>query len=107
MPSLFIRSRSVLRFTPNRRAAPFGPLMRPFVSRRISTILFCSSNLPTTAAASIAEVIFSGSETESVLLQVRITDRSIKFSNSRTFPGQDQRCSFWIVDSGGRQSDRS
>ena len=34
MPSFFIRSSNVLRFTPSRNAAPFGPLMRPLVSRR-------------------------------------------------------------------------
>jgi len=91
MPSFFIRSTSVLRFTPNRDAAPFGPLIRPFVSRRVSTILFSSSKLLKIAAASIAEFIFSGNETDKILLRFRITDRSIKFSNSRTLPGQDQR----------------
>ena len=32
MPNFFIRSSKVLRFTPRRNAAPFGPLMRPLVS---------------------------------------------------------------------------
>src|SRR6185436_264618 len=60
----------------------------------------CSSKSLTTVAASIAPVIFSGNVTASTLFVVRITDRSIRFSSSRTLPGHDQRCRFWIVDSG-------
>src|SRR6266404_3925870 len=100
IPSLFMRSRRVLRLTPNRDAAPLGPLTRPLVSLRILTILSCSLNLPTTSAAVIAPFVVSEKETASVLPLVRITDRSTRFSNSRTFPGQHQRSSFCIVVAG-------
>src|SRR5712671_5891257 len=100
IPSFFMRSRSVPRFTPNRDAAPLGPLTRPLVSLRMFTIFSCSSKLPTTSAASIAPFGLSGKETASVLPLVRITDRSIRFSNSRTFPGHDKRSNFCIVADG-------
>src|SRR5438132_4145582 len=100
IPSLFMRSRRVLRLTPNRDAAPLGPLTRPLVSLRMFTIFSCSSKLPTTSAASIAPSGLSGKETASVLPLVRITDRSTRFSNSRTFPSHDKRSNFCIVSAG-------
>jgi len=55
---------------------------------------------PDNFGASIAPFGLSGKETASVLPLVRITDRSTKFSNSRTFPGHDKRSNFFIVADG-------
>ena len=43
MPNFFIRVSKVVRLSPKRAAAPFGPPTRPLVSFRIRTILSCSS----------------------------------------------------------------
>src|SRR5262245_36125191 len=89
MPSFFMREIRVVRLSPRRTAAPFGPPTRPSVSRSVRTICSRSDEADTTDPF-IAEVpsLNSDAGTFSALPRVRITARSMKFSSSRTFPGQ-------------------
>ena len=80
IPIFFIRVSNVVRLSPNRAAAPFGPPTRPLVSFRIRTILSCSSKCLAFAGAKFTLLFAnSGTEIASVLLRVRMTARSTRF----------------------------
>src|ERR1700677_1183200 len=80
MPTFFIRVSKVVRLSPNRAAAPFGPPTRPLDSLRIRTIRSCSSKFLAFGGARFAPLFAnSGTEIASVLLRVRITARSTRF----------------------------
>ena len=80
MPIFFIRVSKVVRLSPNRAAAPFGPPTRPLDSLRIRTIRSCSSKFLAFGGARFAPLFAnSGTEIASVLLRVRITARSTRF----------------------------
>lgn len=88
-----IRYWSVVRFRPNSAAAPLGPLIRPFVFLKASRIVSRSTSrrlrLPAgpVEARSVCGGLNSSSGTSRHSPVVRITARSMKFCNSRMFPG--------------------
>ena len=83
-----------MRFIPSRAAAPRGPPITDFVSLRVRKI--CSRSASSRVVASLAAIIASdlfrcinsasgGCSSEPLEI---MTARSIKFSSSRTLPGQ-------------------
>jgi hypothetical protein len=91
IPSFCIFDCRVVRFRPNRAAAPSTPGIIPRVSRK--TRAMCSRSAASSVATSrlvSAPVRNSASGGRSTVPCVRITERSIRFSSSRTFAGQCQ-----------------
>src|SRR4029434_4946904 len=95
MPSLLTREPRVVRFIPSRAAAPVGPPIIHFVSLSVRRICSRSTSL---SLVGISAEAFANDETFcranssrggwSTESSERITDRSTKFSSSRTLPGQ-------------------
>lgn len=90
IPKCFIFDCNVVRFKPSRTAAPRNPPICPRVSR--SARRMCSRSV----ASKVSSLIFSTAATDSNSASGdtrtepcdSMTERSMKFSNSRTLPGQ-------------------
>src|ERR1700676_1874046 len=99
IPKCFSFDCSVVRFNPNRIAAPFGPPICPWLSRKARRM--CSRSAASRLSSTLFSSVTLGSSSLSGATStepcVRITDRSIKFSNSRTFPGHSHSISASMV----------
>ena len=95
IPSFFMRDWRVVRFIPNRVAAPLGPLIvQPVVlrasrmcSRSASSNVVGRSSLDPLTGAGVSVTSYQTGAVRFVPF-VRITARSTKFSSSRILPGQ-------------------
>ena len=92
IPRARIFDSSVERAMPSRAAAPVGPNTRPPLARRASSMIVFSwpaSALDNASRLSTAGPVDSQlSSTMNSSVSHTITDRSITFCSSRTFPGQ-------------------
>jgi hypothetical protein len=98
IPSFFIMAFRVVRGTPSRVAAS---LITPPVSRktrRMNSLSMSSSVEPTPASTAAARSSSRGARR--LAPGERITDLSMKFSSSRTFPGHGQLTRARIVSDG-------
>ena len=90
IPRCFSFDCSVVRFNPNRMAAPRSPPICPWLFRKARRM--CSRSVASRVSSMLSSSVQIGSNSlngdTSTEPCVRITDRSIKFSSSRTFPGQ-------------------
>src|ERR1035437_1371995 len=91
IPKCFSFDCSVVRFNPNRMAAPFSPPIRPWLCRKARRMCSRSAASRVSSTRFFSAVVLIGTSSPnggtSTEPCVRITARSIKFSNSRTFPG--------------------
>src|SRR5262245_17331374 len=96
IPRARIFDSSVDRAIPSRAAAPDGPNTRPPLARRASSMIAFSwpasvlDNADRVSTAGLAVSQLSSTENSSV--SHTITDRSITFCSSRTFPGHGYDC---------------
>src|SRR6266404_5476130 len=104
IPSFFMREIRVVRLIPMRAAAPSGPATRPFVifRTRMASSRSFASRVPATGVV-LPLLLSSPIGACNALPWVRITERSMKFSSSRMFPGQCQLESF-LMDTAGIDS---
>jgi hypothetical protein len=106
MPSFFILEISVVRLSANRAAAPFAPPTTQLVSRRAR--MMASRSLSARVVVEGLETVTAADFKDDIALAAsnpfesfnslsgissseprdKITARSMKFSNSRTLPGQ-------------------
>src|SRR5258708_7682537 len=101
IPSFFMREIRVVRLISIRAAAPSVPATRPsviFSTRTISSRSF-ASRVPATGVV-LPLLLSSPIGACSDVPWVRITERSMKFSSSRIFPGQCQLESFLMAAAG-------
>lgn len=87
-PSRRILEINVVRRTLRRAAAPFGPPTTPPVCRRVCRMCELSASFSVTGAHAFCAHVRSDSEPVSTGPLERITERSMKFCNSRILPGQ-------------------
>ena len=91
----------VVRFIPSRIAAPRGPAITPLVSRS-TRIMYSRSRLSSVPSLSALSRISANSAKGALSTRPseRMTDRSIRFSSSRTLPGHCQFTNAFIVPLG-------
>ena len=97
-PNFFMRAIKVVRLSPMRAAAPSGPATRPLVVFKTRTISSRSFDSRVPAIGVVFPLLVRPEiGTCSSVPWVRITERSMKFSSSRMFPGQCQLESFFMA----------
>src|ERR1700689_1846543 len=92
IPSFRMRAYKVVRLIPKRAAAPFGPMITPPVCSSVLQMCsrFKSSRVTGSASeGTIAADLSLARGQRGVLPGVSITLHSMKFCNSRMFPGHE------------------